>query len=67
MAWKRGVKSLYYCRSLSLQRAETVSDEHLALAIGDQALDAIKPTRGVDVPLPLAAEANNYEECLSCQ
>jgi len=67
MAWKRGVKTLYYCRSLSLQRAETVSDETLALAIGDQALEAIKPTRGVDVPLPLAAESNDYEECLSCQ
>lgn len=25
MAWKRGVKSLYYCRSLSIQRADTVS------------------------------------------
>ncbi len=23
LAWKRGVKSLYYCRSLSIQRAET--------------------------------------------
>jgi hypothetical protein len=44
-----------------------VSDETLALAIGDQALEAIKPTRGVDVPLPLAAESNDYEECLSCQ
>jgi ribonucleoside-diphosphate reductase alpha chain len=26
MAWKRGMKSLYYCRSLSIQRADTVSD-----------------------------------------
>ena len=25
LAWKLGVKSLYYCRSLSIQRAETVS------------------------------------------
>lgn len=25
-AWKKGVKSLYYCRSLSIQRADTVSD-----------------------------------------
>ena len=24
MAWKRGVKSLYYCRSLSIQRADTI-------------------------------------------
>ncbi len=30
MAWKRGVKSLYYCRSLSIQRADNVSDEAMA-------------------------------------
>ncbi len=30
MAWKRGVKSLYYCRSLSIQRADTVSDKAVA-------------------------------------
>ena len=29
MAWKRGVKSLYYCRSLSIQRAESVAGEAL--------------------------------------
>ena len=27
MAWKRGVKSLYYCRSLSIQRADNVSEK----------------------------------------
>ena len=27
MAWKRGVKSLYYCRSLSIQRADTISEK----------------------------------------
>ena len=26
-AWKKGVKSLYYCRSLSIQRADTVSEK----------------------------------------
>lgn len=29
-AWKKGVKSLYYCRSLSIQRAETVSGKSAA-------------------------------------
>ncbi|QDO99766.1 ribonucleoside-diphosphate reductase subunit alpha [Ferrovibrio terrae] len=29
-AWKKGVKSLYYCRSLSIQRAETVSGKGVA-------------------------------------
>lgn len=27
MAWKKGLKSLYYCRSMSIQRAETVGDK----------------------------------------
>jgi ribonucleoside-diphosphate reductase alpha chain len=44
-AWKRGVKSLYYCRSLSIQRAERDETKFAA---------------------PVA-EANDYEECLSCQ
>ncbi len=30
MAWKRGVKSLYYCRSLSIQRADNVSVKAVA-------------------------------------
>ena len=69
MAWKRGVKSLYYCRSLSIQRAETVSNDAVVAPIGDQALSPPK----LDAPLPRptgtppVGEANNYEECLSCQ
>ena len=67
MAWKRGVKSLYYCRSLSIQRAETVAGEALAAPLGDHGLSAPR----TDVPSPLAtgipAQSNDYEECLSCQ
>ena len=63
MAWKRGVKSLYYCRSLSIQRADNVSEK------------VVRPTALVDATLPLAlanvapavAEPANYEECLACQ
>ena len=57
MAWKRGLKSLYYCRSLSIQRADNVSEK------------VVRPTALVDatpstvVPPTVA----NYEECLSCQ
>ena len=29
IAWKRGVKTLYYCRSEAYKRAEVVSDEKL--------------------------------------
>ncbi len=41
LAWKRGLKSLYYCRSLSIQRADAVSEkavrptEFLSLAAHD--------------------------------
>jgi ribonucleoside-diphosphate reductase alpha chain len=67
MAWKRGVKSLYYCRSLSIQRADVVSGD--ALAIGDQALGMPKVdgTRPLPLGTPKQGELTNYEECLSCQ
>ena len=60
MAWKQGVKSLYYCRSLSLQRADTVSEK------------AIRPDEIVQrAPAAVAVEAvagsTDYEECLACQ
>jgi ribonucleoside-diphosphate reductase alpha chain len=64
MAWKRGLKSLYYCRSLSIQRADTVSDM-LQTSLMMPANDSIG---GDMAPLPLvAAPATNYEECLACQ
>ena len=52
-AWKKGLKSLYYCRSKSIQRAEVVNQ---TVAASHKA------------PLATAgAEPANYEECLSCQ
>ena len=61
MAWKRGLKSLYYCRSLSIQRAEGVSGTQTTSLID------IGPVANDPIPLPLVAEPMNYEECLSCQ
>jgi ribonucleoside-diphosphate reductase alpha chain len=65
-AWKKGVKSLYYCRSLSIQRADTVS-EKAEMSIGT----ARAPANDAAAPLPLVAakpgESTNYEECLACQ
>lgn len=57
MAWKKGIKSLYYCRSKSLQRAEVVSlpTKDTAAAVMGAALKAT----GTDGP--------KYEECLACQ
>ena len=73
MAWKRGVKTLYYCRSLSIQRAEAVSGDIAGSSVTMPPLHK----NGADAPseLPLAAMAtmaaqensNNYEECLACQ
>ena len=65
LAWKRGMKSLYYCRSLSIQRADTVSD------MPQSALLSFAVSAANDMaPLPLAAKSAtpaNYEECLACQ
>jgi ribonucleoside-diphosphate reductase alpha chain len=68
MAWKKGVKSLYYCRSLSIQRADTISEKVAPqVALGAAANDAAP----VQIPLAAAAQpagnANTYEECLACQ
>ena len=66
MAWKRGVKSLYYCRSLSIARADTVSDK----AVAPEAFTGIlaPPANDGQMPLPLVAgNPTNYEECLACQ
>ncbi len=56
LAWKRGVKSLYYCRSLSIQRADNVSEK----AVAPMEI-AIAPATA------LVAAPTNYEECLACQ
>ena len=62
-AWKKGVKSLYYCRSLSIQRADNVSEK----AIRPEEFTGI-PVAGIPVDLAIAAaNATDYDECLSCQ
>jgi ribonucleoside-diphosphate reductase alpha chain len=55
LAWKKGVKSLYYCRSLSIQRADTVSEKAIAIAVEDAP------------KAPAPGSTTNYEECLACQ
>jgi ribonucleoside-diphosphate reductase alpha chain len=51
MAWERGVKSLYYCRSKSVQRAGFAGEDNKA--------DIDSTT--------LTGEKTDYEECLACQ
>ena len=53
-AWEKGVKSLYYCRSKSVQRASYAG-------AGDKSLD-----EAIQSNLEAAAKTD-YEECLACQ
>jgi len=55
-AWKKGLKSLYYCRSKSIQRAENVND-----------VNATDVTANVYKSKKQTTEQPEYEECLSCQ
>ncbi len=52
-AWERGIKSLYYCRSKSVQRAGFAGVD------GDNT--RARPVR------PLEADGDKYDECLACQ
>ncbi len=63
LAWKRGLKSLYYCRSLSIQRADTVSD----MVLGPMEMFSIDPAHDMALPISVRAESTDYEECLACQ
>jgi ribonucleoside-diphosphate reductase alpha chain len=62
-AWKKGVKSLYYCRSLSIARADNVSEE------------VVRPADILATPTLASAAATKrtnqivaeIDECLSCQ
>ena len=54
-AWKKGLKSLYYCRSKSIQRAENVNDANET----DVTANVYKSKQEAQQP--------EYEECLSCQ
>ena len=56
-AWKKGLKSLYYCRSKSIQRAENVT----AGASTDVTKNVYSENNKSN------NQENNYEECLSCQ
>ena len=58
-AWKKGVKSLYYCRSKSIQRAEVVANNEN----GQMAVPNLGKVNGGDQPV----EHIDYEECLACQ
>ena len=54
-AWKKGCKSLYYCRSVSLQRADKVSHKQTSTALQ------------MEMSLVRKESGAKYEECLACQ
>lgn len=65
-AWKKGVKSLYYCRSKSIQRAEADDNVRIAAkASGSVSVPFAGRINSGDAPAPSIAP--DYEECLSCQ
>jgi ribonucleoside-diphosphate reductase alpha chain len=60
-AWQKGLKSLYYCRSTSIQRADKVSnkqEQHELLK------KEISPALAAKEEV---AEESKYDECLACQ
>ena len=69
-AWKRGVKSMYYCRSTSIQRAEKVSHKVDAQTMDDK-LNEDKEISNSNIKkkamrVPVADKVE-YDECLACQ
>ena len=71
LAWKKGVKSLYYCRSMSIQRADAVSEKAVRPLEFTGVSAATLPANAQGI-LPLVAGApkanpTDYEECLACQ
>ncbi|MDC0517542.1 ribonucleoside-diphosphate reductase subunit alpha [Candidatus Pelagibacter sp.] len=56
-AWKKGLKSLYYCRSKSIQRAENINDAKST----DVTANVYKSKNNQP------NQETEYEECLSCQ
>ncbi|MDQ2801516.1 MAG: ribonucleoside-diphosphate reductase subunit alpha [Pseudomonadota bacterium] len=67
MAWKRGMKSLYYCRSLSIQRADSVSEKPVAPRKLTGVADVREETAAWPSPAAAVSIGTNYEECLACQ
>jgi ribonucleoside-diphosphate reductase alpha chain len=79
MAWKKGMKSLYYCRSLSLARADNVSEKAVAPAAFTGILAPANDAGNLELPLVASAamagqlvamaggSSTDYEECLACQ
>ncbi len=63
LAWKQGMKSLYYCRSKSMQRAEVIATKESM----PDSLKELVANAAVKPKLEVVGETTDYEECLACQ
>ncbi|EKV31892.1 Ribonucleotide reductase of class Ia (aerobic), alpha subunit [Caenispirillum salinarum AK4] len=66
-AWKKGVKSLYYCRSKSIQRAEVVADKAVPDGLKDLVASAALPSGAKPANGGGKDDGPDYDECLACQ
>ncbi len=62
-AWKKGVKSAYYARSTSIQRADKVSH---TVTQAQEMIDLEKSNQ-IKSERTIEKVDNDYDECLSCQ
>ena len=62
-AWKKGVKSAYYARSTSIQRADKVSH---TVTQAQEMIDLEKSNK-IKSEHTIEKVDNDYDECLSCQ
>ena len=65
MAWKKGVKGMYYCRSKSLQRADKISSQHVEDNKPEQLEINLSPA--INTKKFTDGSGNNDDECLACQ
>lgn len=56
-AWKKGVKSLYYCRSNSIQRADKITHK----------VEQVDFHKMAEMPRKEGDGSTDYDECLACQ
>jgi len=76
-AWKKGLKSLYYCRSKSLQRAEVVSGPFKSLSEAPRDTSAPPAPDEIEIPMVAGAAgdaagaaapgAEDDDACLACE
>ncbi len=66
-AWEKGVKSLYYCRSKSVQRAGFANSKKSADETAAAREAATEPGMENVGAMMAAAAKTDYDECLACQ